>query len=359
MVAAFDDNAVTIACHGRLLLLTCNDLVILIRMRVRIAFAAVLFAGNAWAQDAADLAMARTLGTEGLRLAESGNCAAAVDRLSRAEKLHHAPTTLERLGECEIAIGHFVDGTEDLRRVLRERIPEGSPSVFVTAQTRAKAALDQATPHLGKVRVDVAGPTVSDVVLKIDNVAVSNATIGAERPIDPGAHTVEANAPGFKSSSQRFDVADGGSRSVSLTLERAPEQPKPVAVEGTARHDEGTHTTTTPVTTTRRNYVPAIVAFGGAGAALAFGGIFGGLALSKKNDLVTACGGTTSCPPSQRSAFDDTKTFANLSTVGFVVAGITAAVGVVLVIVAPKHTVVVENVAVGVTPSGLFIGGAF
>jgi hypothetical protein len=317
---------------------------------------AVVFAGRAWAQDSGDLATARTLGTEGLRLAETGNCKEAVDKLSRAEKLHHAPTTLERLGECEIAIGHYVDGTEDLRRVLRERIPEGSPSVFLTAQSRAKAALDQAIPHIAKVRVDVAGPSSGDVVLKIDNMPVSNATLGIERPIDPGSHTIEANAPGFKPSTQRFDVNDGGSRTVSLTLERAPEQPKPIVTADTTHPHDDTHTT--PVTTVHRNYVPAIVAFSGAGAALVFGGIFGGLAIGKKNDLVAACGGGTSCPPSQQSAFDDTKTFANLSTVGFVVAGVTAAVGVVLVIVAPKHTVV-ENVSLGATPNGIFLGGAF
>jgi hypothetical protein len=319
-------------------------------MRLRIGLMAVMFAGRVWAQDAADLATARTLGTEGLRLAETGNCAAAVEKLSRAEKLHHAPTTLERLGECEIAIGRFVDGTESLRRVMREHIPEGSPAVFVTAQSRAKAALDAAMPHIAKVRVDVAGPNAGDVVLKIDNVPVSNAAIGVERSIDPGQHTVEATAPGFKPTSQRFDVTDGGSRAVSLTLERAPEQPKPLV--------DNTHVTpVTPVTTTRRNYLPAAVALGGAGAALAFGGIFGGLALGKKNDLISACGGT-SCPPSQRAAFDDAKTFANLSTVGFVVAGVTAVVGIVLIVVAPRHTVV-ENVALGATPNGVFLGGSF
>jgi hypothetical protein len=324
-------------------------------MRLRMGLVAVMFAGRVWAQDSGDMATARTLGTEGLRLAETGNCTAAVEKLSRAEKMHHAPTTLERLGECEIAIGHFVDGSESLRRVMREHIPEGSPPVFFTAQTRARAALDQAMPHIGKVRVDVVGPSAGDVSLKIDNVAVSNASIGAERPIDPGTHTIEANAPGFKPSSQRFDVSDGGSRSVSLTLERAPEQPKPVVVD-TTHHDEGTHTTT-PVTTTRRNYVPAFVAFGGAGAALVFGSIFGGVAIGKKSDLTSACGGTA-CPPSQQGAFDDAKTFANLSTVGFVVAGITATVGIVLVIVAPRHTVV-ENVALRIAPNGLFLGGAF
>src|SRR5271170_3045450 len=56
----------------------------------------------AHAQSPEDLAMARALGTEGVRLADAGDCAAAIPKLIDAEKLYHAPTTLERLGECEI-----------------------------------------------------------------------------------------------------------------------------------------------------------------------------------------------------------------------------------------------------------------
>ena len=351
MVRFYDGNPVTIQCRALISLLTCNDAVILIRMRVRITIACVLVAVPVWAQDSADLAMARQLGTEGLRAAEQGNCQLAVEKLARAEKLHHAPPTLERLGECEVALGHYVDGTENLRRVARERIADGSPNVFYTAQARAKTALEQALPHLAKVRIDVAGPPSGDVTLKIDNAQVSSAAIGVERPIDPGNHTIEATAPGFKATTQRFEVGDGASHTVSLTLERAPDAPKVVAITNTREAEP--HTTTTY----HRNYTPAIVAFGGAGVAVIFGGIFGGLALAKKNELVSACGGTA-CPPSQLGAFDDGKTFANLSTVGFVVAGVTAVVGVVLVVVAPRRAVV-EKVSLGITPTGLFLGGAF
>ncbi len=41
---------------------------------------------RAFAQDAGDVGTARTLGTEGLRLAESGNCEAAIEKLARAER---------------------------------------------------------------------------------------------------------------------------------------------------------------------------------------------------------------------------------------------------------------------------------
>ena len=310
---------------------------------------ATLVSSTAWGQDSAsDVAAARALGTEGLRLAESGNCAAAVDKLKRAEELHHAPTTLERLGECQISLGHYVDGTESLRRVVREHIPDGSPPVFFAAQTRANEALEKALPHLAKVRIEVSGPPPDAVTLTIDGAPASNATLGVERPIDPGAHTVEATAKGWKPASAKFKLDKGGARVVALTLEPNPNEPKvetPLVPVGPST-----------VTVTKRNYVPAIVDFGVTGVALVLGGVFGGVALAKKNDLVASCGGTTTCRSAQRPAFDDVTTFANISTVSFVVAGVAAATGVVLMLIAPKRTVI-EHVAV--SPFGAWITGTF
>ena len=299
----------------------------------------------AWAQgNAADLALARELGTEGLRLAESGNCAAAVEKLSRAEKLHHAPTTLGRLGECEVALGRVVEGTEDLRRVTREHLPAHSPPVFVAAKARARKVLEQALPRIAKVRIDVVGPSASDVSLKIDGAPESSAAIGVERPFDPGSHTIEATAAGYKASSTQVQIAEGGTQTVTLTLVAEPkvveqQQPRPK-----------------PAVTTTRSYVPAWIAFGVAGASAIAGGVFGGVAIAKKNDLVATCGGTA-CSPAQKGAFDELDTFATVSSVAFVVAGVAAVAGVVLVALAPRRTV--ETVSLRVAPSGLWLGGTF
>ncbi len=306
--------------------------------------ASALVVTPAWAQDsAADMAMARDLGTEGLRLAASGNCAAAVDKLSRAEKLHHAPTTLGRLGECEVALGRVVEGTEDLRRVARERLPARSPAVFVAAQARARKELERALPLIAKVRIDVVGPAASDVSLKVDGALVSSAALGVERPFDPGSHTIEASAAGYATGSTRVQIAEGGTQAVTLTLVA---EPKVV----------GRQEPHAPPVATKRNYVPAWIAFGLAAGSAVVGGVFGGVAIAKKNDLVGVCGGTT-CSPAQRGAFDELSAFATVSTIGFVVAGVAAAAGVVLVAVAPRRTV--EAVSLRVAPTGFSLGGTF
>jgi hypothetical protein len=293
--------------------------------------------------------MARTLGTEGLRLAEAGNCAAAVDKLSRAERLHHAPTTLTRLGECQVSLGHYVEGTENLRHVVKEHIEPSAPAAFLAAQQRAQKSLDAALPHIGKLRIDVAGPAAGDVALRVDGQSVSSASIGMERPVDPGAHTVEATAPGYKAGSGRIEVADGGSQTVSLTLERDV-----TATTQTTHIVEQSGPKTT--TTTHRVYWPAAVAFGVAGAGVALTAIFGSIAAVKKSDLVTACGGGTSCPPSEQGAFNDVSTFASVANVGLIVGGVAAAVGIVLLVAAPRRT---ETVVVSASPFGASLSGTF
>src|ERR1039457_2485634 len=98
--------------------------------RCRLAILGTLVVGfsASWAsaQDepsAADTAAARELAIDGLKLADAGHCAQAIDKLTRAEKIRHSPIVLGRLGECQIEEGKIVDGTEDLHRVLHEPIP--------------------------------------------------------------------------------------------------------------------------------------------------------------------------------------------------------------------------------------------
>src|SRR5690606_8120785 len=86
------------------------------------------------AQSAEDKAAARTLGTEGIKLANAGDCESAIDKLARAEALYHAPTILGRLGECQVALGKLVEGTENLNRVIREPLPANAPVAFKQAR---------------------------------------------------------------------------------------------------------------------------------------------------------------------------------------------------------------------------------
>jgi hypothetical protein len=272
----------------------------------------------------ADVQAARKLGTEGVKLANAGKCSDAVEKLSRAEKLFHAPTILGRLGECQIALGKIVEGTENLQRVVRESLPANAPPAYVAAKARAQKTLDAAMPKIAHLTVNVKAPRGATVTVKIDGETLSDAMVGASRPTDPGDHKVEAEAPDFLTSSKSVSLAEGQTSSVTLSLEPDPaakSHAAPAAAPPPAKPAEQA--------STRRTLGYVAVGVGGVG--LIAGSIFGVIALSKRNDLDQHCFNKV-CPLDKQGEIDSARTNGTISTIGFAVAGIGIAAGATLLL---------------------------
>lgn len=304
-----------------------------------LSFAAVFTMGSsARAQPASpeDIASARAIGTEGFRLADAGDCASAVPKLEAAEKLYHAPTTLERLGECQVKLGHVVAGTESLNRVVRETLPPNAPAAFVTAQRRASQLLASAQSRIGKLRIHVDGAPIDKVAVTVDGVNVPSALFDGERATDPGAHEVKAAAPGFKTLVVAVQLSEGGDSSVSLKLE--PDATAPMVSPESGSLAE-TPTGASPAAGGSPssveggpNRVPAFVALAIGGAGVAVGSVFGILALGTKSSLDNACPAKI-CPATSQSDIDALSTRATVSNVGFAVGVLGVGVGAVLLLV--------------------------
>src|SRR6185369_4700841 len=193
---------------------------------------AQLYAAPVRAEDAsaAETAAARALAVDGLKLAQANNCVEAVPKLERAEKLYHSPVVASRLGECYVSVGRLVEGTEILRKVLREPQPSEPAPALAKALERAQKVLDGAKPRIAGLTIKVAA--VQDMSVKVDGTLVAGALIDTEIPIDPGEHAIEVAAPGFIKSASRLSVGEGEKRSVTLTLARDPNAavaPTPIA----------------------------------------------------------------------------------------------------------------------------------
>lgn len=287
----------------------------------------------AMAQSAESKAAARSLGVEGIKLANAGDCEAAVEKLARAEALYHAPTILGRLGECQVNLGKLVEGTENLNRVVRERLPENAPAAFVKARERAQGVLDQALPKIAKLKI-VVEPNVEGLEVRVGEKVVPLALLGAERPTDPGTHQIVAQAPGYRPSTAEVTLAEGGAQTVNLALVADPAQtaaPPPPPQESS---------TTTSATTNAAAPVDAgspasdktlaYVLWGVGGAGLLTGTITGIMAMGKKGTLDDKCNTPSTCPEDQQSTIDSANTLALISTIGFGVGIAGAAAGTVL-----------------------------
>jgi len=293
---------------------------------------------------AADIALARSLGAEGVQLAEDGNCAAAINRLQRAEALYHAPTIMEPLGECQVALGKVVAGTENLQRVAREPLPARPPRAFVEAQARARKALEWALPKIARLKIHLDMPAGVRPTVKVDGELIPLAALDADRPVDPGVHKVEASAAGYRTASRDITLGESASATASLKLDTDPHAPPP-AVENSGASPAagsgmmlGTNTGSSHVgaepSGSSKTLAYAALSLGGAG--LLVGSVAGVVAISKKSALDDQCMQPRACPPGAQGDIDTMKLAATVSTVGFAVGALGAGGGLVLLLTAKR-----------------------
>lgn len=297
---------------------------------------------------AEETAAARSLALEGIKLADAGRCEEAIEKLARAEKLHHAPVVLGRLGECQVARGQLVEGTETLRRVLREAVPANPPAVLVKARERAQAVLERAKGRIGTLNIVIKGgpPGNSGVVVSVDGQGMNLALLEVDRPTDPGFHLVEAGAPGYLSTSARVGLTAGDKQTVVIHLEPdpnavavAPAEPSP-SEAAAPRASEGEPASAAPLMASGQlgvssaetpapdepDYTAAYVAWGAGGAAIAVGSVLGLMALSGKNELDEQCDGNL-CPETSRDRLDSARSLSNAATISFVLGGVGLGLG--------------------------------
>jgi hypothetical protein len=317
-------------------------------------------AREARADEAADTATARALGIEGFKLAEAGRCSEAIDKLARAEKLRHAPTTATRLAECEIETGKIVRGTERLQRLIREPLPPNAHPVFLAAMERAQTVLAAALPRLATLRISVRAPRGAKLELFIDGEPVSDAVLDTDRRIDPGTHTVLVRAPGFLPATTTTPIAEGGTASVTLELQLDPRAP---AEE--PRTEAAPIATSTPpaVEPTSDSKAPAIIALvlGAAGVSL---GTYGATQAAKGAAVLSdRCDENGVCPSDMKPTLREAKTWATVSTAGFIAGGAGIVTGTVLLVVSGGSSSNGAKAGVRVRPSvgamSLGIDGVF
>jgi hypothetical protein len=312
---------------------------------------AALTASWAHAQGASprpsDKATARILGTEGLRLAEAGDCEAAIDKLKRAEALFHAPTTLGRLGECQVLLGRLVAGTENLQRVVREPLPQNASPAFLVAKERAQRVLDESLPKIAVLVIHVdTGRADVEPEVKVDGEKVPSAILGAKRPTDPGDRVVEASGPYCDTATERVQLAEGAEARVDLRI-TCREPPKPPPAVAGEQPPGGRATPPAAITSKGSDDTIAYVALGVGGAGVVAGTVFGLMAMGEKSSLKDVCDGDRKCPSSAQSNLDNLDRYAMFSNIGFGVGLVGVGVGTTLLLMSGEDQPPASDAGVG------------
>ena len=310
------------------------------RVACAVALGSVLVLSSSSAR-AGDPAAAREQVKLGYQLAQDGKCEEAIPHFTESLRLDAKAITLINLASCEEktakladALGHWVQARERAQA-------EGNNAIVEEAEKKAKA-LEVRVP---KLTVVVAGAPPDAEVVR-DGVALGSASMGVALPVNPGAHTIVVRAKDREETTQQVTIAEGESKRVELQVgapKKATAAARPV---GPAPETEPGGTS------------PFVYAgFGAAIVGVAVGTVTGLLAFGKAGTAKDECPNTSDCSQKGFDAASSGRTLGTISTIGFIVGGASAAVGVYgLVWGKPKSS---ASVAVSVGPMGGGLRGTF
>jgi serine/threonine-protein kinase len=297
---------------------------------MRGAFVIVLVLGTAltsftWSrvarsQVAASSAAAQALFDDARALMVKGNYAEACVKLEESQRLDPGSGTLLNLGDCYERVGRLASAW----------------AMFLEAATAAQAVSKSDRVHIARERAAALEKRISRLTIRVSTDKIAGLEVrrdgsplrpglwGSAIPMDAGAHTVSATAPGRAAWQTTVTLRDGVSETVVIpdlpaaisTAARlgepakrndiAPLAGEPVQAEGGA-HGMGTQRVVALTT-------------GGLGAAgVVVGTVFGLRSMSKRAESDKTCNGD-SCADERGVNFQDEAIVAgNVSTVAFVV----------------------------------------
>jgi hypothetical protein len=275
-------------------------------------------------------AQARALAENGDAEFAKGRCDRAVPLWQQAESIFPAPTLLLRVARCEALLGHVVDATATLQRLLEQQLPADVPEAFTEAREEATRSLPRVRARIATLRVDVTG---EGGVVQLDDAAVR---AGEPLPVDPGPHSVRVRS-GDATWESNVTLGDGETRVVTVSVisrRVAPETP----------------------TQRKVGYV-----LGGVGlAAVVVGSIVGATALATASSLGATCGANrTQCPPSAQSDIDSLRTRSLLADLSLGGGAALFVAGTVVTLTSPPAREPPARLEIVPTAGGIALHGAF
>lgn len=306
---------------------------------------------------AAEIAAARELFEEGLKLEEKGQWAEALERFRKVAAVKATPAVRFHMALCLENTAKLVDALVEFQRAQSDAASDASAANVAANAGKHVADLKERIPRLVvRLPAGVESPTVT-----IDGTAITPSLVGTAIPLDPGAHKVVVQAAKRTTFSKDVDLVERGKPVVLEVV-------LPAAPEGGAVEDNPPPKDDKPAPSTG-GVGPLPWVFGGIGlAALAGGGAMYLLRQGTISDLEEMCGPSrNACPDNARATFDRGRTYTTYGNILIGVGALSLATAVVLYVVAPsgasepKAASKKPSFSVGATPGsvGITFSGAF
>ena len=300
--------------------------------------------------DAQNQAAARALFDEGRQLMKQGQYDRACPKLEAASKLYAGSGVLLNLADCYEHVGR----TASAWTVFGEASSVAERSGRTDDQSEAKHRQSSLESRLVRLVVRVQRP-VSGLTVKRDDITIDRAAWDVAIPIDPGEHSVTAEAPGRAPWSKSISTTDPG-KTTTVEVPELQVMTAPPASQAPTAPLQATPLPAPTIIPPATNEAPywtgrRIAGVAIAGAGVVGTGIGGLVALNAKSQFDTALGETGT------RRHDDSLSAVNTGNVATVIVGIGAAAaigGAVLWLTAPS-----ASAQVGTNGREVFVRGTF
>jgi hypothetical protein len=298
-------------------------------------------------------AAAQALYDEARRLVRAGSYAQACPKFKASYDLEPGGGTLLNLADCYDKTGKTSLAWSTFKEALVTAQRDGRSDRIDFANQRI-ASLES---RLARLTVSVPVPSrAPGLSVVVDGSSLAEAAWGLAMPVDPGKHTIRAEAPGKKPFETSVEVPAVNAARENVEIPRLEDIPSgdqgtPATVSGPARVESVPKTSTDS-----RSTIGWVVGAAGV-ASVGLGSYFGLRAFSSWSDRNNRC--TPSCTPSAKTAGDDANQAATVSDIAFGVGVAALAVGTYLVVSghAAKASGPSEGARVRVAPVALSRGG--
>lgn len=318
---------------------------------VGLALAAPCLTSSAVAQTSSDKAAAEALFVEGRRLMEAGRYLDACPKFEASQRLDPGVGTMLNLAECYEKSGRTASAWAEFREVISAARAADSKEREALARERASALEAKLT------RLTIAlSPEASGIVgieVRRDGAVVDSAELATSIPMDPGKHVIEANAPGRQKWYKTIELSDSNRDVQVLVPGLHAVGDSSVAADASSENDRAASSASGSGQRT-----VAIVAGAVGIVGIAVGTVYGLQASSKWEDAKGGCSNYPyDCSSDALSGRDKAKSFATVSTVGFVAGAVGIATGAVLWFTADSSAE--KRTSVGVGLGSVVVKGRF
>lgn len=303
---------------------------------ILISVVALLGAGSSRADDATINGRqndARVHAEQGLRLYGADKWREAYAEFRAAADIFHAPTLVLYMARCQRKLGKLLDARVLYKQVVAEELPENAPAAFLDARREASSELESINALIPSMTIIVTGHQSTIAVVTLDGMALTEPSRVHE--VDPGEHVVVVEIDGREAYRRTAQLVEGARETLSVDI---PLPPAPASARNAPSRIPIAAASGVESSSAHGSMLPSMAAFGVGAAAVATGGILGGLALARSADIKRQCVGNL-CPISSKESADTAIILANVSTGCLILGGIAAGAGVVLFVVRPGRPV--------------------